>query len=242
MSLDQQAEQRQRAYYAAHAEEYEDKHLADDDEHMRALALFRGLALGREHGSILDVGAGTGRGVRFLKHVFPTSRVIGVEPSQELREIGHAAGIEAAHLVDGDATRLPFATDEFDWVVETGVLHHIKDFRAAVSEMCRVARVGVLISDSNNMGQGSKVARVFKQIIKRLGLWDIFIWLQTGGKMYKFSEGDGVYFSFCAFDAVPLLEKKFGRIICANISDAGFDLYGSAATVAIIALDPKSST
>lgn len=242
MSFDQHAEQRQRAYYATHAAEYEDKHLSDDDEHIRALDLFRGLAMGRDHGSILDVGAGTGRGVRFLQQVFPTSRVIGVEPSQELREIGHAAGIDAAHLVEGDATRLPFETDEFDWVIETGVLHHIKDFRAAVAEMCRVARVGVLISDSNNMGQGSKLARVLKQVIKELGLWNAFIWLQTCGKMYKFSEGDGVYFSFCAFDTVPLLEKKFGRIICANTSTAGFDLYGSAATVAIIALEPKSST
>lgn len=240
MRLDHQAEQRQRDYYAAHAGEYEEKHLSEDDEHMRALSLFRGLALARDHGSILDVGAGTGRGVRFLQHVFPTSRVIGVEPSQELREIGHAAGIDPDHLIDGDATRLPFATDEFDWVVETGVLHHIKDYRAAVAEMCRVARVGVLISDSNNMGQGSKLARLFKQTIKALGLWSAFIWLQTGGKMYKFSEGDGVYFSFCAFDTVPLLREKFRRIICANTSDAEFDLYGSAATVAVLAFESKA--
>jgi hypothetical protein len=75
-----------------------------------------------------------------------------------------------------------------------------------------------------------------------MGLWNAFLWLQTGGKMYKFSEGDGVYFSFCAFDTVPILQQKFGRIIYANTDSAGFNLYGSAATVAIIALDPKSQT
>jgi len=242
MRLDKQAEQRQRDYYAAHADEYEDKHLSNDDEHMRALAMFRGLALGRDHASILDVGAGTGRGVRFLQQVFPASKVIGVEPSRELREIGHAAGLKPSDLVDGDATRLPFANNEFDWVIETGVLHHIEDYKAAVAEMCRVARIGVLISDSNNMGQGSFQARLFKRTLKAMGLWNAFLWLQTGGKMYKFSEGDGVYFSFCAFDTVPILQKKFSRVIYANTASAGFNLYGSAATVAIIALDPKSQT
>ncbi|WP_085338029.1 class I SAM-dependent methyltransferase [Aquidulcibacter paucihalophilus] len=213
MRLDKQAEQRQREYYAAHVDDYEDKHLSNDDEHMRALAMFQGLALGRGHASILDVGAGTGRGIRFLQQVFPASKVIDVEPSRDQREIGHAAGLKPSDLVDGDATRLPFTNNEFDWVIETAVLHHIKDYKAAVSEMCRVARVGVLISDPNNMGQGSFLSRLFKQTLRGLGLWNAFLRLQTGGKIYKFSEGDSVYFSFFAFDPVPILQQKFGRLI-----------------------------
>ncbi len=64
--------------------------------------------------------------------------------------------------------------------------------------MVRVARVGVLISDSNNMGQGSAAARALKQCVKGMGLWKALIWAQTGGRMYKESDGDGVYYSFCA--------------------------------------------
>lgn len=227
---------RQRAYYSETAASYAARHVSDDDEHMIALGLFAGLARRLPHGSFLDVGAGTGRAVRFLKREFPNARVLGVEPAPELRQAGLAVGdLSPEDLRDGDATRLPFADGEFDWVVETGVLHHIRDYRAAVREMARVARIGVLISDSNNMGQGGPIARGVKRLIKGLGLWDLAVLAQTRGKGYKWSEGDGVYYSFCAFDCVALLRPKFPRLTFANTGPAGFDLYGSAPHVAIIA-------
>jgi len=49
--------------------------------------------------------------------------------------------------------------------------------------MARLARYGVLISDTNNIGQGSPRARMLKKLIKKLGLWNAFVWLQTKGKM-----------------------------------------------------------
>ncbi len=58
---------------------------------------------------------------------------------------------------------------------------------------------------------GSAKARKLKIIIKNLGCWDLFIWLQTKGKMSKTSEGDGLYYSFCAFDALPLLRRNSAR-------------------------------
>ena len=101
--------------------------------------------------------------------------------------------------------------------------------------MIRVARVGILISDSNNVGQGSYFARKTKRFIKSVGLWRAVVWAQTRGKMYKESDGDGVYYSFCAFDCIPAIRKKFPNIHFMNTVPSGFDLYGSASHIAIVA-------
>lgn len=229
----------QRAYYARTAEHYEAMHVSDRDEHGIALAAFAGLA--RLHGarSVLDVGAGTGRALTRLEAELPGVDLVGVEPVAELRAIGHANGIAPAQLRDGDATALPFADDSFDFVIETGVLHHIADPARAVAEMVRVARLGVMISDSNNLGQGSQLARLAKRVIAALGLWRGYIWLTTGGRMAKWSEGDGIYYSYSVFTNAGLLAAKFPRRFFMNTTPlAGTDLRHGAGHVALFAVRP----
>ena len=227
---------RQRAYYAATADRYDVMHVSAEDEHARALTLLFAFARRMDHSSFLDVGAGTGRGVRAIRNEFPDARVVGVEPVAQLRAVGLARGdLTADSLIEGDATALDFQDNAFDWVIETGVLHHIRNFKGAVREMVRVARVGVLISDSNNMGQGALPVRVLKQCIKSAGLWPALIWMQTRGKMYKESTGDGIFDSFSAFDAVPILEQKFSKIYFMNTMPSDGNLYNSASHVAIVA-------
>jgi len=232
-------EARQRAYYQATAASYHDRHVdGEEGEHDLALELL--VMLARHHGvvgSFLDVGAGTGRAMKALASAFPQARVQGIQPVAELRQQARILnGISTDDLVDGNALELPFADDSFDWVVETGVLHDIRHWRRAVEEMARVARYGVLISDNNNIGQGSPKARTLKKLMKKLGLWTVFVWLQTKGKMSKWSEGDGVYYSFCAFDTLPLLRSKFAHVRVMNTKGSGdANLLSSATHVAIVA-------
>ena len=232
-------EARQRAYYQSTAASYHERHVdAEEGEHELALELL--VMLARRHGvagSFLDVGAGTGRAMKALASAFPQARVQGIEPVAELRQQAEIInGISGADLREGDAPQLPFADDSFDWVVETGVLHHIRHWPRAVEEMARVARYGVLISDNNNIGQGSPKARTLKKWMKKLGLWTAFVWLQTKGKMSKWSEGDGVYYSFCAFDSLPLLRSKFAHVQVMNTKGSGeANLLSSATHVAIVA-------
>ncbi|RAI45008.1 class I SAM-dependent methyltransferase [Rhodoplanes roseus] len=227
----------QRLYYAETAELYETMHVAPGDEHAKALAAFCGLAdrMGPVE-SVLDVGAGTGRAVRIMRDWWPTARIVGIEPVRELREIGYRGGLCRDTLIDGDAMRLDFPDDSFDFVVETGVLHHLRQPRAAVAEMVRVARRGVMISDSNNIGEGTPSGRYIKWGLKRLGLWTSAVWLQTRGRMYKTSRGDGVFYSFTAFDVADQLATKFPELSYMNTTRcAGFDLYRGASHVMIFA-------
>jgi ubiquinone/menaquinone biosynthesis C-methylase UbiE len=225
----------QREYYRNTAETYDEAHVRPGDEHELALSAFVGLISSLPHGSFLDVGAGTGRGMVLLKQAFPNSRVVGVEPVPAMRAQGHAKGLSSEMLIAGDVLALQFSDAEFDWVIETGVLHHVKDFRTAVKEMCRVARYGVMLSDSNNMGQGNSIARFAKRMIKAVGLWPALVFVQTGGKGYKKSSGDGIFYSFCVFDCVDILEAKFPLLHFMNTTSGGPCLPNAASHVMIVA-------
>ncbi len=207
----------QRAYYERTAAGYEVKRVKKRTTHPMAISAFAGMARFQGGGSILDVGAGTGRAVRILQDMFPDERVIGVEPVEGMRKTGIETGlVKSDTLIEGDATDLQFADDEFNWVIETGILHHVPNWQKAVNEMVRVASRGIMISDSNAIGQGSVLGTTAKYTIKSLGLWNTLQWVQTRGKMYKYSEGDGVYYSFTAFDALAIIRRKFPEIRIMN--------------------------
>ena len=140
------------------AAKYDAAHLGGA-EHMIALSVFSGLIVEFNPSSILDAGAGTGRGVAFLQKRFPTCRVVGIEPVAELREQGYAKGISKSSLIEGCACSPLFRRG-----VRLGYCAFITydKFKKATSEICRVARYGVVLSDSNNMGQGCSLMRVRK--------------------------------------------------------------------------------
>jgi ubiquinone/menaquinone biosynthesis C-methylase UbiE len=228
---------KQQAYYSRTAEHYDAMHVRQVDEHGKALSGFMGLAEAfGPVGSVLDVGAGTGRAIERLKLRWPSAKVIGIEPVEALREVGYKKGIREDELIAGDALDLAFCDDSFDFVIETGVLHHIKAPIEAVREMTRVARKGVMISDNNNIGEGGSAKRLVKFAIKSLGLWRASVYLETRGKMYKWSEGDGVFYSFSAFDCVTAIKDKFPIVHYMNtVPSNGFDLYRGATHVMIFA-------
>lgn len=207
---------KQRDYYARTATHYDAMHIAENDEHSVALAAFTGLAALHKPTSILDIGAGTGRAVEQLRASWPDCRLVGVEPVAALRDVGHARGVPMGDLIDGDVLALDFPDESFDFVIQTAVLHHVPDPARAVSEMMRVAKYGVMLSDANRYGQGSAPARVIKDILRRLNLMDAMIYLQTRGKMSKWSEGDGLYWSYSLFDNLAQLRTKFPRVLVMN--------------------------
>ena len=208
--------QKQRDYYARTAAQYDELHIAEMDEHSVALAAFTGLAILHKPTSILDIGAGTGRAVEQLRESLPDCRLVGVEPVAALREVGHARGVPADQLVDGDVLALDFADDSFDFVIQTAVLHHVPDPARAVAEMMRVAKHGVMLSDANRYGQGSVPARLFKDALRRLGLMNAMIYVQTHGKMSKWSESDGLYWSYSLFDNLEQLRTEFPNVLVMN--------------------------
>lgn len=226
----------QRRYYAKTANQYDSMHVGQSDEHFFALSFLVGVIDYLEIHSILDIGSGTARAIQYIKKLRPDLRVIGVEPVRELREMGYAKGLCQDNLVDGDATRLDFADGEFDLVCEFGVLHHIKEPSLAVSEMLRVARKSIFISDSNNFGQGSRVARSIKQLINLMGLWRMADLIKTKGKGYSISEGDGLAYSYSVFNNYKQIRAHCKAVHLLNTRDAFINPYKTACHVALLGI------
>lgn len=228
----------QRQYYTATAAQYDGLHLDVDeqDEHFFALAFLVSVLDYFQIRSVLDIGSGTGRAISYLKKKMPELKVVGVEPVQELREIGYSKGLSDSELVAGNAEKLQFENGEFDLVCEFGVLHHIKNHGQTVSEMLRVADKAVFISDSNNFGQGSFPARMLKQLIRAVGLWRVADFIKTKGKGYTISEGDGLAYSYSVFDDYPQIASRCRSVHLLNTNDGRINPYRTASHVALLGM------
>jgi SAM-dependent methyltransferase len=226
----------QRDYYRRTAAQYDDLHIAEKDEHYFALAFMAGVIDLYGVRSVLDIGSGTGRVPLFLKAKVPGLRVVGIEPSPELREQGYRKGLSREEIIDGNAERLPYNPDSFDLVCEFATLHHVPRPALVVDEMLRVARVAVFISDFNNFGNGGAVARMVKQGLNTLGLWPLSNYIKTGGKGYFIDEGDGLAYSYSVFNDFKRVKRACRSTHLLNTSDGDPNLYRSSATVAILGI------
>jgi ubiquinone/menaquinone biosynthesis C-methylase UbiE len=225
----------QRKYYSETAASYDERHISGIDEHSVALSWLAALIRLHRFDSLLDVGCGTGRCLRFLKEAGTQLNLKGLEPVLALREVAQQKGLTETEIVDGSALALPFEDASFDVVTSFGVLHHIDDHRKAVSEMCRVARNAVFISDCNNFGQGGPLARAVKQGLHAAGLWRAFDIVRTKGKGYHWSQGDGIYYSYSVFDDVSVLKRRFSDLHFMGTRSSNGNLYRTASHLAVFA-------
>jgi ubiquinone/menaquinone biosynthesis C-methylase UbiE len=115
---------------------------------------------------LLDVGCGTGAGVRAAAEV--VERAVGVDLSPkmlaEARE--RASGLPGVEFVEGDSEDLPFGDGEFTAVLCTTSLHHYPRPDAAAREFARVLAPGgrVVIGDGTS---DAVVSRVFDLLARR---------------------------------------------------------------------------
>ncbi|HEV2089398.1 MAG TPA: methyltransferase domain-containing protein [Cryptosporangiaceae bacterium] len=96
--------------------------------------------LGELTGQVLDVGAGTGANLRYLRRA---DRVVAAEPDPAMRRRLEKAATEAPVPVEVDdaaAEMLPYPDHEFDAVVFSLVLCTVADPARALAEARRVLR------------------------------------------------------------------------------------------------------
>ncbi len=200
----------QREYYTSTAAKYDQMHLMDA-EHNEALgwvdASLRRLRLN----SILDLGCGTGRGVKYLLDRGYDAH--GVEPVEGLLDSGCIAhDIPRDRVQVGSGEKLPYGDKSFDACVELGVLHHVPEPRRVVDEMIRVTRRAILLSDCNRFGQGRFISRLIKVAVWKCGLWQAIDRVRTGGKGYMLSKEDGLSYSYSVYDSFNQLSNWADRI------------------------------
>lgn len=204
----------QRRYYTETASDYDSMHAHegdDEDEILRFVYAMLRLVGAR---SVLDVGAGTGRGVRNIQEAMPELIVRGIEPVAALIEQAvQKNGVPKGTLIQGVGEALPFPDASFDAVYSFGILHHIRHPNRVVREMLRVARKAVFISDSNRFGQGRHWLRLLKLALYKMKLWSLMNRLKTGGKGYLLTSGDGLAYSYSVYDSFDCVTQWADRLI-----------------------------
>jgi ubiquinone/menaquinone biosynthesis C-methylase UbiE len=134
---------------------------------------------------ILDVGAGTGRLLRYMPRLAsPEVNIVCLEPSRNMVQVGREAVTNwRARWVRGQAPRLPFDSAEFDLIVCVEVLEFTPDPRATLKESVRVLRPGGWLLVTNRIGWQAPFIlghtfrkSEFPQILERCGLEDVRVY------------------------------------------------------------------
>jgi SAM-dependent methyltransferase len=104
-------------------------------------------------GEVLEVGAGSGWTSRQILETFPQVELTAVD--RDPRVVPRFAKLQQhygqrLHVVQADATQLPFDRAAFDIVLAINVMHHLPDPTPVCREVLRVARPGGLIGISDH--------------------------------------------------------------------------------------------
>lgn len=93
---------------------------------------------------VLEVGCGEGAGAQTLLNRLGAARVTAVDldPSQVRRAQRRLRDEDRAQVQLGDVTALPVADGSVDAVADFGIIHHVPDWRAAITEIARVLKPG----------------------------------------------------------------------------------------------------
>ena len=207
--------ERMLSYYASTAGDYNRWHWDRTGGSFHDYAVDEVISVLRTTGSntLLDVCCGTGRAVKAA--IDNGYQATGVDISDELLSIGKKElGIPEKTLVQADATRLPFPDESFDIACILGALHHTAMPRLIISEMIRVSRVGLVISDEANGLSGG-----IKKLLVRLGvfkpIYRLIFRREPRQHRREFElPGDGPRFAFTIEEVLPLLKSEFLKFKC----------------------------
>jgi ubiquinone/menaquinone biosynthesis C-methylase UbiE len=128
------------AFFAARAAAWETKYGHDLPVYATAVAE-TGVPTG---GVAIDVGCGTARAMPALREaVGPSGRVIGFDITVEMLAMARSLGRQAyGLLVLADAAELPLPSASVDTVFAAGLLGHVAEVAAVLTELARVTRPG----------------------------------------------------------------------------------------------------
>lgn len=98
--------------------------------------------IGKElEGGILEIGCGIGETTNLLSNKYKKSYITAIDYDIEQINIAKRNNkLKNVKFMQGDATNAKFKNSSFDYVIETDVFHHIKDYPKAIKEVCRVLK------------------------------------------------------------------------------------------------------
>ena len=95
-------------------------------------------------GKVLEIGCGQGEGAKIIYDLLRPDEYVGIDlDPRMIRRAGKRSGsLPNACFVQGDVSSLDFPDACFDLVINFAILHHVPDWRNALSEVHRTLKVG----------------------------------------------------------------------------------------------------
>lgn len=124
-----------------------------------------------EYKTILEVGCGFGRNIKFLieSGVSPKN-ITGADISSEMiKKAKKYIGLRGISLKTSDVTNMSFHDSEFDVILSHGVLMHVSPqlIHQALDEMIRVAKKGIVIIEQNYGGNEYTFIHNYKKLFQK---------------------------------------------------------------------------
>ncbi len=122
---------------------------------------------------VLEIGCGAGAIAAHLSNKYQMD-VIGTDLDPEMIAMArkYHETRENLSFAEADATKLPFVNDEFDLVISVKVLHHIGDWRGALTEIGRVLKPnGLFLFD--DLAGSRLVARILRGVAEKYGVYTL---------------------------------------------------------------------
>jgi ubiquinone/menaquinone biosynthesis C-methylase UbiE len=155
----------------------------------------------------LVVGCGSGDEVVYMRRVFRSRRVVGID----LESTFSSQARRERCLVQADAKSLPFQSGSFDFAAAFHSLEHVGDPRLALSEVSRVLRPGAWLyvgvpNKSRFVGYlGSSETTTWQKIVWNLADWRARL-------RGRFENALGAHAGFERRELVNLLQEHFDSI------------------------------
>lgn len=93
--------------------------------------------------SILDLGCGRGFYLSTLNQLNPRLELTGVDINQKyLKQAAELVRSNKIKLIRADATQLPFKNNQFDQIIASEILEHLKEDQMAIKGIYRVLKPG----------------------------------------------------------------------------------------------------
>ena len=92
-------------------------------------------------GNLLEIGCGIGKTTHFLAEKYNKLKITAIDYDEEQIDIAKKnKKLNNIEFKQGDATSLNFKDNSFDYLIETNVFHHIKNYEDAIKETRRVLK------------------------------------------------------------------------------------------------------
>lgn len=124
--------------------------------------------------SILEVGCGFGRNIKFLlDNKYPAEHITGLDiSSQMIKQAEKFINNKKVSLIIGECKNLPFKDDSFDMVLIHGVFMHIKPevIDDSIKEVIRVSKKYIIQVEQNRDGNEYTFIHAYKRLYKKHGI------------------------------------------------------------------------